>query len=60
MDTSRKEQLDPAELEKENGELLPDREAMSLMTLPGNPIIEPVPADIGGDVTNPVVPPVSE
>lgn len=56
MDESRKEQLDPTELEKENGELLPDREAMSLMTLPGHPLLDPDP----GTVTNPVEPPATE
>lgn len=60
MDEKRKNELDPNELEQENGELLPDREAMTLMTLPGHPIIEPVPGDTGPDITNPVEPPVSE
>lgn len=52
----QKDQLDPAELEDENGELLPDREAMSLLTLPGQPFVDPNP----GAITNPVEPPAVE
>jgi hypothetical protein len=38
------EALEPEELEEQNGELLPDREAMSILKHPlGPPTIEPPP-----------------
>jgi hypothetical protein len=55
-------EITPEELEEQSGELLPDREAMSVIEDPLRgpmPLTEPGPAS-EGVVTTPVEPPVAE
>ncbi len=53
MSEERKEGLTEEELERENGEVLPDREQMSVIKTPAEPIE-------GGGYTLPIVRPVAE
>jgi hypothetical protein len=59
MDEPREEQLDEEELEKQDGEPLPDREVMSTVNI-GGPLGGAVPFDPGTGYTLPVEPPATE
>jgi hypothetical protein len=53
MGDERTEPLDPEELEKQDGEPLPDREAMSVIKVPGAEPVDP-------GHTLPIEPPATE
>jgi hypothetical protein len=53
-----REEVEQDELD-ENAELLPDREAMSMIKPPGDPTM-PIDPPGGGDVTLPIEPPATE
>jgi hypothetical protein len=53
MDDERTESLDPEELEEQSGEPLPDREAMSVIKIPGAETVDP-------GHTLPIEPPATE